>query len=124
MFVSNNCQYLVPSMSVQSASSIVDTYGLDPFSVDHILSIFESQGVFSNGKDNAESIAKFVNRIISAAEQNGGDSVSSCCRILRSIAKNGSVAHLEKCAVRILDFSKSAILYCPEFGTKNDGRRR
>ena len=40
------------------------------------------------------------------------------------LKKNMRHKHLEKCAVRILDFSKSAILYCPEFGTKNDGRRR
>ena len=108
-------------MSIQSAASIIDTYGLDSFSLDLIVSVFKNQGVFSSSKDSVDAIAKFVNRIVSAAEQNGRSSVSACCSILRIILEQDTVPHLEKCVVHMLDFAKSAVLFFPDFGTKNDG---
>ena len=108
-------------MSIQSATSIIDTYGLDSFSLDLIVSVFENQGVFSSSKDSVDATAKFVNRILSAAEQNGGNSISACCSILRIILEQDSIIHLERCLVHMLEFTKSAVLFFPNVGTKNDG---
>lgn len=45
-------------MSIQSAASIIDTYGLDSFSLDLIVSVFKNQGVFSSSKESVDAIAK------------------------------------------------------------------
>ena len=60
-------------------------------------------------------------RKLSEMGSNPDDCGCSYCSILRNILEQDSVSHLEKCVMHMLDFAKSAVLFFPDFGTKNDG---
>lgn len=108
-------------MSVQSVNYLIDSFGLNSCSVDPVLSIFENHGISLSEKDECTNLLKFINKIISIAEQNGEDSVSACMSILKAIVSNIPVSELEGCVVRILDFSKSVVFCFPNWNSKATG---
>lgn len=114
-------QNLIFLMSVQSVNYLVDTFGLNSYSVNHVCSVFENHGVSLSEKEEIASLQKFINKIISLADQNGGEATSACISILKAIILNSDVRELENCIVRILDFSKSVVFNCSNWNSKHQG---
>lgn len=110
------------SMSIQSVNYLVDSFGLNSYSVNQIACIFEKHGIPASEKEDIVSLQKFINKIISSAEKNGGETTSACITALKSIVLSSSLCDLEDCIVRVLDFSKSVVLYCPNWNSKLLGR--
>ena len=61
---------------------------------------------------------KFINRIISMSEKNGGDVIYACLRVVKAAIENSVLAELENCIMRCLDFSKSVVMYCGNISAK------
>ena len=105
-------------MSIQSVNYLLDSFGLNAYSVNQITCIFEKHGIPAFEKEEMASLQKFINKIISLAEKDGGESTSACIAILKAIILNTTICDLENCIVRILDFSKSVIFCCPNWNSK------
>ena len=96
---------------MQSVNFLLDSFGLGPFSIDQILLMLDQHGIPSSGKENASATQKFINKIISMGEKNGGMTLVACARVLRAVIENSTLSELEGCILRSLDFSKSVILH-------------
>ena len=109
---------VIESLRMQSVNFLLDSFGLGPFSIDQILMMLDQHGIPSNGKENASATQKFINKIISMGEKNGGMTLVACTRVLRAVIENSTLSELEGCILRSLDFSKSVILHSPDGNAK------
>ena len=56
------------------------------------------------------------------AEQKGGETISFAVRLVKVITCSMNLSQLEGNVIRILEFAKAVILYCPNYESKNTGR--
>lgn len=74
-------------------------------------------------KDEITGIQKLINSVISMAEENGGELIGYAVRLVYSITCSVHFSMLEGNVVRLLEFSKAVVLYCPDFEAKNTGNQ-
>ena len=55
------------------------------------------------------------------AEQKGGETISFAVRLVKVITCSMNLSQLEGNVIRILEFAKAVILYCPNYESKNTG---
>ena len=109
-------------MSIQSANYLFNTFGLNPYSIDQLISIFEDHGVPFSSKEDTAAIKKLLNRVISMAEKEGGETTLVCIRLVKAILENIPLSELEDCIGRMVEFAKSTVLHSPSFSAKYTGK--
>lgn len=108
-------------MSSESVSFLFNTYGLGSFSIDSLVSFIANHGSPYESKDETSSIQKLINLAISMAEQKGEETILYSIRFVDSVTRSVQFSLLEGNVMRILEFSKAVILFCPDYGAKNTG---
>lgn len=108
-------------MSNESVSFLFNAYGLESFSIDSLVSLIENHGGPYESKDEISSIQKLINLAISMAEKKGGETILYSIRFVDSATRSVRFSLLEGNVVRILEFSKAVILFCPDYEAKNTG---
>ena len=89
--------------------------------MDSLVSLIENHGGPYESKDEISSIQKLINLTISMAEKKGGETILYSIRFVDSATRSVRFSLLEGNVVRILEFSKAVILFCPDYKAKNTG---
>lgn len=108
-------------MSVQSANYIINTFGLGSLSIEQLENLYSKHAGPCETKDEITGNQKLINTLISMAEQKGGETISFAVRLVKSITCSMKLSLLEGNVIRILEFAKAVILYCPNYESKNTG---
>ena len=108
-------------MSVQSANYIINTFGLGSFSIEQLENLYLNHSGPCETKDEITGNQKLINTLISMAEQKGGETISFAVRLVKVITCSMNLSQLEGNVIRILEFAKAVILYCPNYESKNTG---
>ena len=108
-------------MSAVTANYILNTFGLGVHSIDQLVSLFDQHVESCETKDEITGIQKLINSRISMAEENGGELIAYAVRLVHSITCSMRFSMLEGNVVRLLEFAKAVVLYCPDFEAKNTG---